>query len=99
MAFALDPEETESRVLDSLVDFEGKDVLEIGCGNGRLTWRFADRAASVVALDPKEAEIGWAREHTPDALRSRVTFQVADITAVELPEAAFDIALLSWSLC
>ncbi len=54
MTFALDPEETESRVLHSLVDFDGKDVLEVGCGNGRLTWRFADRAASVMALDPNE---------------------------------------------
>ncbi len=99
MAFALDPEETEIRVMHDLVDFDGKDVLEIGSGNGRLTWRFADRAASVVALDPKDIEIGWARQHTPDALRSRVTFHVADITAADLPEAAFDIALLSWSLC
>ena len=37
----LDPEGVETRVLHDLVDFRGKDVLEIGCGDGRMTWRYA----------------------------------------------------------
>jgi 2-polyprenyl-3-methyl-5-hydroxy-6-metoxy-1,4-benzoquinol methylase len=98
MAFELDPAGTETRVIHDLIDFSGKDVLEIGCGDGRLTWRYADRAASVLALDPKEAEITLAQANTPQALRSRVTFQVADITTVDLSETAFDIAILSWSV-
>jgi ubiquinone/menaquinone biosynthesis C-methylase UbiE len=73
-------------------------VLEIGCGDGRLTWRFADQAASVLAIDPKEAEIAVAKERTPDGLRSRVSFKVADVRTVELPENAFDAAVISWSL-
>lgn len=85
--------------MHGLVDFKGKDVLEIGCGNGRLTWRYADGVATVLALDPQEPAIKLAQEHTPEALRSRVTFQVADITTIDLSEDAFDIALLSWSLC
>ncbi|MDQ5854005.1 MAG: class I SAM-dependent methyltransferase [Chloroflexota bacterium] len=99
MAWALDPEETEVRTMHGLVDFKGKDVLEIGCGNGRLTWRYADGVATVLALDPQEPAIKLAQEHTPETLRSRVTFQVADITTIDLSEDAFDIALLSWSLC
>jgi ubiquinone/menaquinone biosynthesis C-methylase UbiE len=98
MAVALDPEEVEIRVMHDLVEFDDKDVLEIGCGDGRLTWRYADRAASVLALDPKEDEIRLARQRTPEAVSSRVTFQVGDITAIDLPAAAFDVAVLSWSI-
>ena len=93
-----DPEEAETGVIHDLIDFRGKDVLEIGCGNGRMTWRFAHEAASVLALDPKEAEIAAARERTPDALKSTIYFQVAGIGAIDLPEGLYDVAIISWSL-
>jgi ubiquinone/menaquinone biosynthesis C-methylase UbiE len=98
MAVTLDPERAETKVIHDLVDFRSRDVLEIGCGDGRLTWRFADQAASVLAIDPKEAEIAVARERAPGGLKSRVSFKVADIRAVDLPENAFDAAVISWSL-
>src|SRR5215470_5938927 len=50
-----DPEHAETRVIHDLLDFTGTDVLEVGCGNGRLTWRYADRTRSVLALDPDTA--------------------------------------------
>ena len=98
MSYVLDPEGVEARTIHRLVDFQGKDVLEIGCGDGRLTWRYADQAASVLAIDPKEAKIALALEHTPEHLRSIVTFQIADIDTFQPPEAAFDVVVLSWSL-
>ena len=99
MAVVLDPEQTETRVLRDLVDVAHRDVVEIGCGNGRLTWRYARRARSVLALDPDANAIAQARAGLPARLRERVTFAVADITTAEIPLAAFDVALLSWSLC
>jgi 2-polyprenyl-3-methyl-5-hydroxy-6-metoxy-1,4-benzoquinol methylase len=98
MALVFDPEGVETRILHRLVDFLGKDVLEVGCGDGRLTWRYADQAASVLAIDPKENKIALARERTPEHLRSLVTFQTADIASLDAPEAAFDVAILSWSI-
>jgi 2-polyprenyl-3-methyl-5-hydroxy-6-metoxy-1,4-benzoquinol methylase len=98
MASVFDPEGVETRIMHRLVDFLGKDVLEVGCGDGRLTWRYADQAASVLAIDPKESKIALAREHTPKHLRSSVTFQAADIASFNAPEAAFDVAILSWSI-
>ena len=98
MAVRLDPEEVESRVVHELIDFGGRDVLEIGCGDGRLTWRYAHEAPSVLAIDPKESEVAAARESTPDSLKSIVSFQVADITSIELPESAYDLVITSWSL-
>ena len=98
MAVTLDPERAETKVIHDLFDFRTRDVLEIGCGDGRLTWRFAHQAASVLAIDPKEAEIAVAKERTPGGLKSRVSFKVADIRTVDLPENAFDVAVISWSL-
>ena len=99
MSVRLDPQQAETRVIHDLIDFTGKDVLEVGCGNGRLTWRFAERTHSVMGLDPKAAAIEAARASAPDDLRTKVTFRVADVTTTDLPRAAFDVVVLSWSLC
>lgn len=99
MTVALDPEGTETRVIHEMIDFTGMDVLDIGCGDGRLTWRFAESAHAVRGIDPATAAIEKARAAVPDRLRARVTFQVADVTVAELPRSAFDVAVLSWSLC
>ena len=93
----LDPEGLETRVLHDLVDFRGKDVLEIGCEDGRMTWLYAEAAASVLAFDPDEPSIAAAREDTPERLNSRVVFRVAGIKEIDLADAAYDVGLLSWS--
>jgi ubiquinone/menaquinone biosynthesis C-methylase UbiE len=99
MSAMLDPEEAETRVIHDLIDFSGKDVLDVGCGDGRMTWRFADQAHSILGLDPAAASIEQARLDTPAHLRSNVAFEVADITTAQLPAEAFDVVALSWSLC
>lgn len=98
MSFAIDPEGAETAVIHDLVDFSGKDVLEVGCGDGRVTWRYANEAATVVALDLDQEKIGRAVGSTPKDLRSRVRFLRADITDVRLPRGGFDVVVLSHSL-
>jgi 2-polyprenyl-3-methyl-5-hydroxy-6-metoxy-1,4-benzoquinol methylase len=98
MAVLRDPEQAETRAIHALIDFAGADVLEVGCGDGRLTWRYADRTRSVLALDPDAAAIEHARASLPEQLRHMVTFQVADITSVTVPPGAFDVVVLAWSL-
>ena len=99
VAVALDLEHAETRVIHDLVDFTDRDVLEVGCGDGRMTWRFAQRARSVLGLDPAAAAIETARRAVPIGLGAKVRFQVADITTIQLPQAAFDVVVFSWSLC
>jgi 2-polyprenyl-3-methyl-5-hydroxy-6-metoxy-1,4-benzoquinol methylase len=99
MSIALDPEQAETHAIHSLVDFTGMDVLEVGCGDGRLTWRYADQARTVLALDAEVSAIETAQASCPGHLLQKVTFQTADITTVELAPAAYDMVVLSWSLC
>jgi 2-polyprenyl-3-methyl-5-hydroxy-6-metoxy-1,4-benzoquinol methylase len=97
-----DPEQAETQAIHDLVNFSERDVLEVGCGDGRLTWRYAARTRCVLALDPDVAAIEQARatlRNQPAPMGGKVTFQVGDITTVDLPHAAFDVVVLAWSLC
>jgi len=98
MRVSIDPEGTETEVIHELVDFSGKKVLEVGCGDGRMTRRYADRAAFVLALDPNAVKIERAVDSTPELLRSKVRFRVADIADADLAHQAFEVAILSHSL-
>jgi ubiquinone/menaquinone biosynthesis C-methylase UbiE len=93
-----DPEDTETKALHDYADFSGKRVLEIGCGDGRLTWRYADRAAHIVAIDPDGEDIAAALEECPDNVRHKIEFRVARLEELDLPVEKFDLALLAWSL-
>ena len=88
----LDPEGAHFAALTRLADFAGARVLEVGCGDGRLTVPVAERAAYVLAFDPDEDAVARA----PRA--PGVTYRVASATDVEIPRSAFDIVLFSWSL-
>ena len=93
-----DPEGRETDVIHRMVDFRGKDVLEVGCSDGRMTWRFLDVAASVLAFDPDEAAIALAGQETPVALRDKVEFRVADMMKIQLEPATYDVGVFSWSI-
>ena len=99
MPIRTDPEDAETSALfDFTGGFTGKCVLEIGCGDGRLTWRYARQAARVIAIDPDPDEIKVALEDLPPQLRGRVEFRATGIAELDAPEASFDVAILSWSL-
>ena len=101
MAIRIDPEHNETRALFAMADFGGQHVLEIGCGDGRVTWRYADKAARVTAIDPSARLIAKAREDLPGRLQDRVEFQemAFEDFASASPASVFDTVILSWSLC
>lgn len=100
MTIRTDPEGNEINALFDLVELEGREVLEIGCGDGRLTWRYAERAAHVTAIEPFEGSITRAKERLRET-HLPVEFRHANLDefAADTGPEAFDIALLSWSLC
>ena len=100
MTIRTDPEGNETATLFDLVDLDGAEVLEIGCGDGRLTWRYADRAAHVTAIEPFEDSIARAKERLRE-MNLPIEFRHVNLEdfAAGTETDVFDIALLSWSLC
>jgi ubiquinone/menaquinone biosynthesis C-methylase UbiE len=94
MALVEDPEGNESRALARMVpSFRGRRVLEIGCGDGRVTSLYAGSAASVVAIDPKAESIDALRVKFPG-----VDARAIGIADLDLPSRSIDVAIFSWSL-
>ena len=94
----LDPEGAHLAALRRLADFSGCRVLELGCGDGRLTTGIARDAAEVLAFDPDAVAVERARHSLPAELADRVTYKAASGTEVDVARHAFDIVVFSWSL-
>jgi 2-polyprenyl-3-methyl-5-hydroxy-6-metoxy-1,4-benzoquinol methylase len=99
MSILLDPEGNETRAFFSLFNnFAGRSVLEIGCGDGRLTWRYAERAQRVTAIDLEARKINEAlANQSPKFQHVQFLNTGLEPFAVQSKEK-FDIAILAWSL-
>jgi predicted RNA methylase len=101
MNVKLDPERNEiDTLLEFAGDLEGKRLLEIGAGFGRLTWRYAPYVGEVVAIDPDPERIARAQNDIPKDLRGRVAMLEATLEEYrhDAPTELFDMALMSWAL-
>lgn len=66
-------------------------VLDIGCGNGALTFDLAQKAKKVVGIDLSKENIKFAKEKYS---ASNIEYMVGDVTK-NLPNEKFDVAILS----
>ncbi len=97
MTVQIDPEGTELKFLRQFADFAGKRVLEIGCGDGRLTWRYARLAQRVTGIDLHADDLRIAMIDRPSDLALQVGFARADTVHLPFVAKSFDLALFSWS--
>jgi 2-polyprenyl-3-methyl-5-hydroxy-6-metoxy-1,4-benzoquinol methylase len=68
----------------------GKRVLDAACGEGYGSALLAEQAASVLGLDIDPASVQHASDRYA-AGRPSLEYRVADVTALELPPASFDL--------
>lgn len=83
----------ELRMILGAADFRGRAVLEVGCGDGRVTARLAAAAASLVAIDPDEARLAKARAAHPG-----LDFRSGSGEGLDFPDGSFDIVAYTFSL-
>lgn len=98
MTYVIDPDGVETSVLSRLGGLDGVRVLEIGCGDGRLTFRYAAATGSVLALDPDGKAIDAARAALHAPLADRIRFELGSAEELDAPPESFDAVFLSHSL-
>jgi 2-polyprenyl-3-methyl-5-hydroxy-6-metoxy-1,4-benzoquinol methylase len=96
MSLRIDPEQREVRALERVAEWRGRHVLEIGCGDGRLSLRLARLGAVVCGIDPDPARIRAARRRLQRFVRLR--FQVGRAEHLAHAAGSFDVVVLSWAL-
>lgn len=98
MPLQKDPENIEGKILPRFVDLKNARILEIGCGEGRLTWKYAAPSSSTIGLDPDHSALRVARADSPHDLQNKVRFTQATARQIPFRKETFDIAILAWSL-
>lgn len=84
--------ENDVHHITRLVAIDNNDVLELGCGDGRITFPLAEKAASITAIDIDAEAIENA------LIRNRfehVSFLVENIETMQLGRK-FDVILSTW---
>jgi SAM-dependent methyltransferase len=85
-------------ILDLVGDAGGREVLDLGCGDGDLALDLARRHANVTGLDASIAMIAaagrWVKPHHPE-----VTFEVGSADRLPFAAERFDVVTAVTILC
>ena len=98
MSTEVDPAGVMARAVLKAADFRDARVLEVGAGDGRLTFQYAGIPRSVVGIDTKEPDIRAASQCLSFELRRDVQFLCASATALPFSAEQVGIVLLASSL-
>ena len=98
MTLQKDPENKERKTLQRFIDFTKKRVLEIGCGEGRLTWQYAKETRSTIGIDLDADALRVASIDRPSDLTGKIHFVRAESEHIPFSKETFDIAILAWTL-
>src|SRR5947208_14904062 len=93
-----DRDGVEAAAIAAVVALEGKRVLEVGCGKGRLTALAAARACSVYAFDPSAENVGAARATLTSEQGHRRRLAVHAAEALHVAPERFRVAVCGCSL-
>ena len=88
----------ETGAIACLIPLKGQRVLDVGCGEGRLTLFAADIADHVYAFDPNPDRVAEARSSLTRQQAHRTRLAVHDIAALDVELERYDIAMCGWSL-
>lgn len=90
-----DPTDQYITTIRSRCDLRGKELLEIGCGKGRITRDLVRHARLVMAADPDGEALEQARTAV---VAENVQFMHAPTGVPDLPAGSFDLVIYTLSL-
>lgn len=89
------PESTDLAVLESLLEPAGRDVVDVGCGEGAVVRALAERGARVTGIEISDGQLAAARAHGGGP---GVAYRVGRAEALPLPDAGADAVVFMRSL-
>jgi ubiquinone/menaquinone biosynthesis C-methylase UbiE len=99
MALVMDPAGEEVQALKRMTNWRGKRVLEVGCGDGRLTLRLVKFGVDkIIAFDPDPNSIRNARKNLPAKYKDKISYLAGNAEHVKQEPNQFDIVVFSWVL-
>jgi ubiquinone/menaquinone biosynthesis C-methylase UbiE len=87
------------RALAEITSFEGRTVIELGAGTGRVTMIVAPWAGKVLAFDVSRHMLDKAASNIQSQGLTNVTVAVADNKSIPLADASADVVIEGWSFC
>jgi ubiquinone/menaquinone biosynthesis C-methylase UbiE len=83
-------------IIPILEEFHCKDILDGGCGQGRISFPLADKGFNVVGVDISDANIRLAMKSNQRKNFRNPQFQVQNLLHLGFKDNSFDAALLLW---
>lgn len=85
-------------LIKELCPLAGNDVLEVGCGDGRITFQLAPHCRRIIGVDMEPRFIENALKEQQRSGLSNIKFREMDAHALDIPDASVDVVLYPWVL-
>jgi ubiquinone/menaquinone biosynthesis C-methylase UbiE len=86
------------RAIDTILNVDGLDILDLGAGTGRLTLLLAPRAGSIHSFDASPEMLRVCRERLVASGLANWQVDVADHRRLPVPDHSADLAVSGWSV-
>lgn len=89
-------EDSDQKIIQMILQLstlKAKRVLEVGCGDGRITSLIAGKPQQLVAIEPDENKIREAKKKV-----NGVDFRVGKGESLKFPDSCFDVVIFTLSL-
>lgn len=84
----------QNKVLPLLYDVEGKKILDVGAGTGRLAILLADKGAVITALDVSAEMLKVLRRKA--GTRKNIKYVEGEAENIDFPEESFDVVVAAF---
>jgi 2-polyprenyl-3-methyl-5-hydroxy-6-metoxy-1,4-benzoquinol methylase len=78
-------------IVDSVPTLSGTRILDVGCGEGKNAFFFAQHGASVTAIDISELAIDHAKQLWPES--PLIEWRISDVRMFELDPGGYDFVV------
>jgi len=86
----------EYEAIVSHYDHQNREVLDIGCGNGRLAIKLSEKARAVTGIDLDEKLIDFASTYAESNGIGNLVFKTMSATELKFESNSFDLVIMPW---